>query len=100
MLNDEEIRQLVQKENPPGPPGSGYRLGASLCALAALGLGAFGIYRMFDLDSSGRLVGGDAYNYIILTNRGVGLICSAVLVMLLSCLLMLLSIEERLVSKK
>jgi|GEM_PF-2680118 len=50
--------------------------------IVAIGLAAFGVYTMLAYDSDegvGVLVGGDAYNYIIIAVRGVGFICTGII---------------------
>jgi hypothetical protein len=50
--------------------------------MAAIGFAVAGIYVMFYYDPedlSTKIVGGDAYNYIIIGVRGVGLICVGII---------------------
>jgi len=55
--------------------------------VVAVGLAAYGVFYMLAYDSEsgvGTLVGGDAYNYIIIAVRGVGVICTGVVVALIA----------------
>jgi hypothetical protein len=65
-------RSPIQQES---VPGSGYLSISWLFIAIAIGFVIWGMVRMFTYDElSDKLVGGDAYNYIVLTIRGVGLI--------------------------
>jgi hypothetical protein len=55
--------------------GSALIVSAWFALVFAVGFVGFGIYRMLVYDEIGdKIVGGDAYNYLILTERGIGFI--------------------------
>lgn len=80
-----------------GPAGGGLVFMAICFMLTALGFLIAGLRRLYSYSSlDDQIVGGDAYNYIILTNRGVGLIVAGAAVVLLACAFMLLAIRAQL----
>jgi hypothetical protein len=52
--------------------------------LAALIFGGVGLYTMYDNSYSSRIVGGDAYNFIIYATRGTAFICAGIICAVLS----------------
>lgn len=91
---EERIRR--QESTQPSSIGTVSIGGAIAFAILAIVLCASGIYRMYSYGYDDRIVGGDAYNYLIITNRGIGLICGSIVLMLISCALLLLAIASRL----
>jgi len=59
--------------------------------IGALFAGVIGIIQLFN---ESRIIGGDAYNYIIGAMRGVGWICLGVLCGVLACALLLFERRE------
>jgi hypothetical protein len=53
----------------------------------------FGLTRSYSTDYSSRIVGGDAYNYIIYATRGTALVCAGVACAVLSATFTLLAIN-------
>lgn len=51
---------------------------ANIFLVVALLLCLFGLYKTFAYGSDDKLVGGDAYNFIILAGRGTALICAGI----------------------
>jgi hypothetical protein len=69
-----------------GGDGSGYVGFAVLLVLAAAGFTLGGLNTMYSYDTeTGQIVGGDAYNYIIIATRGVGLIAAGIACAVLAC---------------
>lgn len=61
-------------------------ISVSFLAVAIL-FALFGLWRMYNYDSdsdNSKIVGGDAYNYIIIAARGTGLICCGIVSALIS----------------
>ena len=55
------------------------RLIGFIFALTALGLGYHGLEIVYDDSYRARIVGGDAYNYIIYATRGTAWVCSGLI---------------------
>jgi hypothetical protein len=54
----------------------------ALFYIVAVGLAIYGVIMMFNYDTSdgtGVIVGGDAYNFIIIAVRGVGIVCTGII---------------------
>jgi hypothetical protein len=73
------------------------RIVAAWVTLAlAVGFLIFGLYRMLVYDEySDKIVGGDAYNYLILTERGIGFICAGIALAVIAAVLTLQVIAGR-----
>lgn len=65
---------------------------AVVFAVASLGFALFGIVTLY---GDSHIVGGDAYNYLISSTRGVGLIGIGILLAVIACGLLLLSANDR-----
>lgn len=91
------------------PAGEGERSGGTGAAAVFLVLGVFlvaaGFFVMFAYNEQpeyslnpgmGQIVGGDAYNYIIIATRGVGFICAGGVSSLLGVSLLLVSVLREL----
>ncbi|MFB2531077.1 hypothetical protein ACEYYB_14105 [Paracoccus sp. p4-l81] len=66
------------------------------CAGAAIWLAAYGIGVMYDDSYDNRIVGGDAYNYIIYAARGTAYVCAGGVAAVLSVFwLMLLKMLDQ-----
>ncbi|MDB5661624.1 MAG: hypothetical protein JWS10_4239 [Cypionkella sp.] len=61
-----------------------FTLIAVLFALIGAGLAIYGLNIMYDNSYSQKVVGGDAYNYIIYATRGTGFICAGIVSAVLS----------------
>jgi hypothetical protein len=62
----------------------------------AVGFVMFGLYRMLVYDEfSDKIVGGDAYNYLILTDRGIGFICAGIALAVIAAVFALQAIAAR-----
>jgi len=66
---------------------------AVVFAIASLGFALFGIVTLY---GDSHIVGGDAYNYLISSTRGVGLIGIGILLAVITCSLLLFSANDRL----
>lgn len=83
-----ELRNL-KGTSPPTVEGGRALVGWAIAFwVAGLGAGVVGFWRLYGED---RIVGGDAYNYMISATRGVGWICAGILCAALSCALILFS---------
>lgn len=72
-----------------------YRIGAAVVfIIGAIVFTSIGFFRMYNYSYSDHVVGGDAYNYIILAIRGVGWIAGGGVCALLACVFVLLSIRS------
>jgi hypothetical protein len=63
----------------------------SLAICLAIG----GLWRMYSYSTNDKFVGGDAFNYIVLATRGVGLICAGILCGGIAGVLALIAIWEQ-----
>lgn len=57
---------------------------SGLFIAGALVFCAIGLYKLYDNSSDARIVGGDAYNYIIYATRGTAFICAGIVCAVLS----------------
>jgi hypothetical protein len=74
----------------PSADTSGFRVIATFLLLGALAFVGYGINRLYTYDEiQDKIVGGDAYNYLIVTNRGVGLIAAGVCLAAVACAVLL-----------
>lgn len=106
--NERRLDQKPSKAVRPGAPitqtqiaqaqksSQAYFAWAIVFSVCGVLLCLFGVYRMYDYDS---IVGGDAYNYLIVTSRGVGWICSSIVLMLFSCVLALFFIAKLIITE-
>ena len=81
-------------------PGSESARFAGFLMLVAFGFAVFGMYRLYTYTSDEGPVGGDAYNYIILTNRGIGLLVAGAIAALFACAFLLLALRAQLAAKQ
>lgn len=65
---------------------------SALFLIAGAILAIVGIVTMYNYEAdSARIVGGDAYNFIIIATRGTGLICAGIVSALIGCALAVFS---------
>lgn len=64
--------------------GGQYYLFAIIFALIAIGIAIYGINTMYNNSYDARVVGGDAYNYIIYATRGTAFVASGIISALFS----------------
>ncbi|MGH9943860.1 MAG: hypothetical protein ACRD9R_16065, partial [Pyrinomonadaceae bacterium] len=71
-----------------------WQLLASIFFIAAVIFAGVGLHTMYSYEAnpSARIVGGDAYNFIIIAARGTGLICAGIVSALLGNAFLLLAI--------
>jgi hypothetical protein len=73
-----------------GSSADGRMVGAWVALVLAVAFVIFGLYRMFAYDQySDKIVEGDAYNYLILTERGIGFICAGIAMSVIAAVLTL-----------
>jgi hypothetical protein len=63
---------------------SGYSLMSGVFVVAAVIFAGKGWYTLYDNSYDARIVGGDAYNYIIYATRGTALVCIGIVCAVLS----------------
>lgn len=79
-----------------GSSVGGLIIAAWVALVTAVGFLIFGLYRMLVYDEySDKIVGGDAYNYLILTERGIGFICAGIALAVIAAVLTLQGIAAR-----
>lgn len=77
-LNNDIVISVPQ-EKPKANQFSVWRLFSALFLIAAVIFCGVGLKEMYSYGYDDKIVGGDAYNYIIIAARGTGLICAGVL---------------------
>lgn len=68
---------------------------SSAFMIAAVILAGKGLYTVYDNSYSARIIGGDAYNFIIYATRGTALICSSIVCAVLSVAFAIYAHAER-----
>jgi hypothetical protein len=80
---DANVEESCRDDNEPSSAETAWATLTLVFAVGAIGLAAHGVDTMLTYDasygSSDKIVGGDAYNYIIRATRGVGFIMCGVI---------------------
>src|SRR4030095_6688482 len=76
--------ERITAEHSRGPDPQLYVVLSVICILAALVFAGTGWYTVYDNSSDARIVGGDAYNFIIYATRGTAIVCIGLVCAVLS----------------
>jgi len=79
----ERLKLPIVETSPPTNP-SVYAIISGLLILAAIIFAGKGWYTVYDNSYDAKMVGGDAYNFIIYATRGTALVCVGIVCAVLS----------------
>lgn len=98
---EQEVRPSSLPSVTPAPPRRLRKRTFSILflILAAL-LTAYGLHVMHTYESADKIVGGDAYNFIILASRGTGWICAGIVSGLFAAVLALFDLADKAADKR
>ncbi len=92
-LDDTSLILPIAERNTDASPV--YRIVSGLFVVAAAVFAGAGLYTVYNNSYDSRIVGGDAYNFIIYATRGTALVCTGIVCAVLSVTFAIFAHMER-----